>query len=48
MVERDIRGISLEDLAAAQKAAIATTDRMSAEGDDVRSIRSTFAPEDGP
>lgn len=47
MVERDLKGISMDDLAGAQKAAIATAERMSANGDNVTYIRSTFAPEDG-
>ena len=47
MVERNLKGISMEDLGAAQKAAIATGEQMSASGDPVRYIRSTFAPEDG-
>lgn len=47
MVERDLKGISMEDLAGAQKAAIATAETMRANGSDIRYIRSTFAPEDG-
>ena len=47
MVERNLKGISMEDLAGAQKAAIATAGKMSAEGDRIAYIRSTFAPEDG-
>lgn len=47
MVERNLKGISMDDLAGAQKAAIATAARMSAEGEQIRYIRSTFAPEDG-
>jgi hypothetical protein len=47
MVERDLKGISMEDLAGAQKAAIATAAEMSAKGDQISYIRSTFAPEDG-
>lgn len=43
MVERSLKGISMEDLGAAQKAAIDTAATM--EG--VSYIRSTFAPEDG-
>lgn len=44
MVERDLPGITMEQLGAAQKAAIATGERLTAEGDDVRYIRSTFVP----
>ena len=47
MVERNLKGISKEDLAAAQKAAIAKADEMSNSGTSVRYIRSTFAPGDG-
>lgn len=44
MVERDLPGITLEQLGAAQKAAIETSDRFSAEGRSVRYLRSTFVP----
>lgn len=47
MVERDLVGISMEDLAAAQKAAMATAQQMIDAGEKVSYIRSTFAPEDG-
>jgi hypothetical protein len=47
MVERNLKGISLEDLADAQKAAISTAESMRENGTDIRYIRSTFAPEDG-
>ena len=47
MVERDLKGISMDDLAGAQKAAIAKAAEMRAGGTDMRYIRSTFAPEDG-
>lgn len=47
MVERDLKGIAMNDLAGAQKAAIATAEQMRQQGSDVRYIRSTFAPEDG-
>ncbi len=47
MVERNLKGISMEDLAGAQQAAIATAKQMTDQGDAVRYIRSTFAPEDG-
>ena len=47
MVERELKGIAMEDLAAAQKKAIATGEEMSRGGTKVRYIRSTFAPEDG-
>jgi hypothetical protein len=44
MVERDLKGISMEDLAGAQKAAIAKAAEMRGEGADISYIRSTFAP----
>ncbi len=47
MVERDLKGISMEDLAGAQKAAIETAEKMSSTGQKVAYIRTTFAPEDG-
>lgn len=47
MVERDLKGISMEDLAGAQKAAIAKAAEMTGKGDEISYIRSTFAPEDG-
>lgn len=47
MVERDLKGIAMEDLAGAQKAAIATAADMRGEGTQISYIRSTFAPNDG-
>jgi hypothetical protein len=47
MVERDLKGIAMDDLAAAQKAAIGKAAEMTQGGVAVRYIRSTFAPEDG-
>ncbi len=47
MVERDLKGIAMDDLAAAQKAAISKAEEMRNEGAEVRYIRTTFAPEDG-
>lgn len=47
MMERDLRGISTEDLGGAQKAAIAEAAKMPGEGSRIDYIRSTFAPEDG-
>ena len=47
MVERNLKGISMEDLAGAQKAAIAQAQSMTGEGTEISYIRSTFAPEDG-
>lgn len=47
MVERDLRGISIDALAAAQKAAIAKAAQMTAAGTGITYLRSTFAPADG-
>ncbi len=47
MVERSLKGISMEDLGGAQKAAISKAAEMTAAGTEVKYIRSTFAPDDG-
>jgi uncharacterized protein DUF4242 len=47
MVERDLKGITSDQLAGAQAAAIATSKRLSTPGADVRYIRSTFVPGEG-
>jgi hypothetical protein len=47
MVERNLKGIAMSDLAAAQQAAIKTSNEYAAKGTPMRYIRSTFAPEDG-
>jgi hypothetical protein len=44
MVERDLKGITMDQLAAAQRRAISTGQEMTAAGKDVRYIRSTFVP----
>lgn len=44
MVDRDLPGISMDQLAAAQQAAITTSAAFRGEGKDVRYIRSTFVP----
>jgi len=44
MVERDLPGIQMDQLAAAQKAAIETSNQFTAEGNPIRYIRSTFVP----
>ena len=46
MVERELPGITNEQLAAAQKAAIETAQQVTDEGREVRYIRSTFVPEE--
>ncbi len=47
MVERSLKGISMEDLGGAQKAAIAKAAEMSAAGTKIGYVRTTFAPDDG-
>jgi hypothetical protein len=47
MVERNLKGISLENLGGAQKAAIGKAREMTAAGTNVRYVRSTFTPQDG-
>jgi hypothetical protein len=44
MVDRHLPGVTNEQLAAAQKAAIETGQRLTAEGKRVRYLRSTFVP----
>lgn len=44
MVDRDLPGIKMEQLAAAQQAAIKTSERFTSEGKPVRYIRTTFVP----
>lgn len=44
MVERELQGITMPQLADAQQAAIATAKRFTADGTPVRYIRSTFVP----
>jgi Nickel responsive protein SCO4226-like len=44
MVERDLPGITMEQLAGAQKAAIAKGQELTAAGKEVRYIRSLFVP----
>lgn len=44
MVERDLPGVTMDQLAAAQQAAIRTSEEFSADGKKVRYIRTTFVP----
>jgi hypothetical protein len=44
MVERDLPGITAEQLAGAQRAAIASAQKSTTSGTPVRYIRSTFVP----
>ncbi|HEX8844824.1 MAG TPA: DUF4242 domain-containing protein [Pyrinomonadaceae bacterium] len=46
MVERDLPGVTTDQLAAAQKAAIETGEQFTAEGKNVRYIRTTFVPDE--
>lgn len=47
MVERALKGIAVEQLAAAQQAAIQCCQALTGEGQGVRYLRTTFVPEDG-
>lgn len=47
MVERSLKGIGLDDLGGAQRAAIGKAKEMTEAGTPVTYIRSTFAPGDG-
>ena len=44
MVERDLPGVTMDQLAAAQRAAIETGQQFTAAGKNVRYIRTTFVP----
>ena len=44
MVERELPGVTMDQLASAQKAAIETGKQFTAEGKNVRYIRTTFVP----
>jgi muconolactone delta-isomerase len=44
LVERDLPGVTMEQLAAAQKKAIQMGKELTAQGKEVRYIRSTFVP----
>ena len=46
MVERELPGVTMDQLAAAQKAAIETGQQFTAEGKNVRYIRTTFVPDE--
>ena len=47
MVERDLKGITMDGLAAAQQGAIRQGRLMTNEGTPIRYIRSTFVPDSG-
>lgn len=44
LVERDLPGVTMEQLAACQKKAIQMGKELTAQGKEVRYIRSTFVP----
>lgn len=44
LVDRDLPGITMEQLAGAQQAAIATSEQFSAAGKPVRYLRTVFVP----
>ncbi len=46
MVERDLTGLTMDELAGAQKAAIETSQKFTDAGKPVRYIRSTYVPSD--
>ncbi len=47
MVERSLKGIPMDALAAAEQRAIDTAAQMSTQGSPIRYLRSSFVPEDG-
>lgn len=47
MVERELKGVSMEQLGAAQKAAIAKAGEMTKAGRPVSYLRTTFVPSEG-
>ncbi len=46
MVNRDLPGITIDQLAGAQQAAIETSQKFTEQGKSVRYIRSTFVPDE--
>ena len=46
LVDRDVPGVSMDQLAAAQRAMIAVSLRFTARGEYVRYIRSTYLPDE--
>jgi uncharacterized protein DUF4242 len=46
MVDRDLPGITMDQLGAAQKAAIKTSQDFTAQGKNVRYIRSMYVPDE--
>ena len=47
MVQRSLKGIPMDQLAAAQQRAIATAEEMRSSGESIRYIRSAFVPDTG-
>ena len=46
LVDRNLPGITMEQLGSAQRAAIQTSERFTTEGKPIRYIRSTFIPQE--
>jgi hypothetical protein len=46
MVDRDLPGITMDQLAAAQQAAVKTGQEFSSQGKNVRYLRSMYVPEE--
>ena len=46
MVDRSLPGITMDQLAGAQQAAIATSERFTSEGTPVRYLRSMYVPDE--
>ena len=47
VTERSLKGIPMEQLAAAQKRAIETAQKFSREGREIKYLRSSFVPDSG-
>jgi len=47
VTERSLKGIPMEQLAAAQKRAIETAQKFSREGREIKYLHSTFVPDSG-
>jgi Nickel responsive protein SCO4226-like len=47
LVERNLKGLGLEELAAAQMAAVVAARHVASQGHHVRYLRSTFVPREG-
>lgn len=47
VTERSLKGIAMQDLAAAQKRAIETAEQFSRDGREIKYLRTTFVPDSG-